>query len=169
MSPTHKYITQAVWFDRREISHAGPTIWELALSVVFLYFFFLFKKKAFAEKVCGFNGSPSNRKDLHSSPVHTNNRARVPLTACRSAVPFMHTGYKKRLQGKGSKLGCLSEHWPTFSCTWQILAHTKSDFDTFECIFAWGWKQDRTRLCHPNSLFEYVRARLSHAWPKLNM
>lgn len=50
-----------------------------------------------AEIVCSFNVSPPDRKDLNSPPVHTNKRARILLTACRSALPFMTVGLKKRL------------------------------------------------------------------------
>lgn len=59
------------------------------LSLSRSYFFF---SLGFAEILCSFNVSPPDRKDLNSPPVHTNKRARILLTACRSALPFMTVG-----------------------------------------------------------------------------
>lgn len=55
---------------------------SISLSLIFL-------SLGFTEIVCSFNVSPPDRKDLNSPPVHTNKRARILLTACRSALPFM--------------------------------------------------------------------------------
>ena len=87
--PGHKHITvRHVHRHTHELSTVWLPLTELALSIFLSYFFSI----SFAVIVCSFNVLPPDRKDLDSSPVHTNKRVRILLTACRSALPFMTAG-----------------------------------------------------------------------------
>lgn len=78
---THTHTSRVVF---------GPLLIELALYLS-LFYLFLFSV-GLAKIICSFNVSPPDRRDLNSPPVHTNKRARILLTACRSGLPFMTVG-----------------------------------------------------------------------------
>ena len=79
--------------DTHELHTVWPHLSLLSLSCSLTFFFSL----GFAEIVCSVNVLPPDRKDLNSPPVHTNKGARILLTACRSALPFMTAALKKWL------------------------------------------------------------------------
>lgn len=79
---THTHEPGSVWPS----SHRACS---LSFSLSFIYFFF---SVGLAKIICSFNVSPPDRRDLNSPPVHTNKRARILLTACRSGLPFMTVG-----------------------------------------------------------------------------
>ena len=92
----YKDVTRPYMCTTTHMSWIVFASFSQSLLYPFLSLSYLFSL-GLAEIVCSFNVSPPDRKDLNSPPVHTNKRARILLTPCRSALPFMTVGLKKRL------------------------------------------------------------------------